>query len=61
MNNIAVILGFLAMLWIVANVAGWLSIKIGPRGEGYPFSWRIFLGPKRYIDWAWDRRAEWDQ
>lgn len=51
----SIILGALAgvaVAWVVANPLGWF---ISYRRDGYPFGWRVWLGPSRYRDWAYER------
>jgi hypothetical protein len=42
---------WLAALWVIGNFVGYLSVRdIGP------LNWRILLGPKVYVEWAYDRK-----
>ncbi|MFD4474607.1 hypothetical protein ACFWPU_00620 [Streptomyces sp. NPDC058471] len=49
---ILAILAGVAFAWLVANPLGWF---ISYRRDGYPFGWRVWLGPERYYDWAYER------
>lgn len=44
------VLGVLGVLgvWLAAHFFGWLSV----RDPGWPFNWRIFLGPGAYFKWV---------
>lgn len=41
--SLAVVVG-----WIIGNLTGYHRTF---HKDGQPFSWRIFLGPRRYMDW----------
>lgn len=42
------ILGPIAFIWAVGNMAGWLTIRdAGPR----PWNWRVLAGPPLYYRW----------